>query len=106
MKMWPFRGGYVYEYIDLKLRQGEGKAATDRNLGAAAGNSDRWYGLCCCIRSDGGSAIPDGGRGCCEGGAMYGQLESGGWTASIDFDPKGPHADRYRNGKGRAKGKN
>ncbi len=34
----------------------------------------------------------------------YGQLESGGWRNSIDFEPAGPRTDRYRNGKGRNRG--
>lgn len=33
----------------------------------------------------------------------YGQLESGGWRNSIDFDPSGPRIDQYRNGKGKGK---
>ncbi|MEO8497224.1 MAG: pectate lyase, partial [Planctomycetota bacterium] len=33
----------------------------------------------------------------------YGQLQSGGWTNSVDFDPASPHAAAYRNGKGRGK---
>jgi len=37
---------------------------------------------------------------------LHGQLESGGWRNSIDFDATGPRADRYRNGKGRTGGKN
>lgn len=34
---------------------------------------------------------------------VYGQLESGGWRNSIDFDPAGPRVDQYRNGKGKGK---
>lgn len=33
----------------------------------------------------------------------YGQLESGGWRNSIDFDSAGPRIDQYRNGKGKGK---
>lgn len=33
----------------------------------------------------------------------YGQLESGGWRNSIDFDASGPRIDQYRNGKGKGK---
>lgn len=33
----------------------------------------------------------------------YGQLESGGWRNSIDFDPAGPRIDQYRNGNGKGK---
>jgi PelA/Pel-15E family pectate lyase len=34
---------------------------------------------------------------------IYGQLESGGWTNAIDFDPKGSKVAQYRNGKGRGR---
>lgn len=34
---------------------------------------------------------------------LYGQLESGGWQASIDFDPNGERVAQYRNGKGGGK---
>ncbi len=37
---------------------------------------------------------------------LYGQLESGCWTNSIDFDPAGARTARYRDGRGKAKGKN
>ncbi len=33
----------------------------------------------------------------------YGQLASGGWTNSIDFDPQGEKVARYRNGRGERK---
>jgi PelA/Pel-15E family pectate lyase len=34
---------------------------------------------------------------------VYGQLDSGGWTNCIDFDPRGERVAQYRNGKGRGK---
>jgi PelA/Pel-15E family pectate lyase len=34
---------------------------------------------------------------------IHGQLQSGGWTASIDFDPRGPRVGQYRNGKGKGR---
>ena len=34
---------------------------------------------------------------------MYGQLKSGGWTNSIDFDPKSKFVADYRNDRGRGK---
>lgn len=33
----------------------------------------------------------------------YGQLESGGWRNSVDFDASGPRIDQYRDGKGKGK---
>ena len=32
---------------------------------------------------------------------IYGQLQSGGWTNCIDFNPRGRRVSLYRNGKGR-----
>ena len=34
---------------------------------------------------------------------IYGQLASGGWTSSIDFDPQGKRRAQYRRGKGRGR---
>jgi PelA/Pel-15E family pectate lyase len=36
----------------------------------------------------------------------YGQLKSGGWSQTIDFDPNGAKAGLYRNGRGNPKGRN
>lgn len=100
------QGGYVYEYsLDLKLRQGEGKAAATEIWVQPPGTPTVGMAYVAAFEATGDkqflTAAVDAARA-----LLYGQLESGGWTASIDFDPKGPHADRYRNGKGRAKGKN
>jgi PelA/Pel-15E family pectate lyase len=37
---------------------------------------------------------------------LYGQLESGGWRNSINFNPSGERLDLYRNDQGSKKGKN
>lgn len=37
---------------------------------------------------------------------LHGQLQSGAWTNSIDFDPKGPRTARYREGRGNPRGRN
>jgi PelA/Pel-15E family pectate lyase len=37
---------------------------------------------------------------------IHGQLQSGGWTQRIDFNPAGTHASFYRNGQGKAGGFN
>jgi hypothetical protein len=100
------QGGYVYEYsLDLKLRQGEGKATPTEIWVQPPGTPTVGMAYVGAFEATGDeqflTAAVDAARA-----LMYGQLESGGWTASIDFDPKGSHADRYRNGKGRAKGKN
>ncbi|HWB07294.1 MAG TPA: pectate lyase [Verrucomicrobiales bacterium] len=100
------RGGYVYQVSpDLKQREGEGKATATQIwvqkpgtpavgmacLTAHAATGDAWY--------------LDAAKETAEA-LVFGQLESGGWTHSIDFDPASSKAGRYRNGKGRAKGRN
>ena len=99
-------GGYVYEYsLDLQQRQGEGKAAATEIWVQPPGTPTVGMAFVSAFEATGDqqflAAAIDAAHA-----LMFGQLESGGWNASIDFDPKGPHTDRYRNGKGRAKGKN
>ncbi len=96
-------GGYVYHYsLDLKQRWGEGLASQNQvwvqppgtptvgmaYLRAYEATADREY---LAAAADAASAL------------VYGQLKSGGWTNSIDFDPQSPHVADYRNGKGRGK---
>lgn len=96
-------GGYVYHYsLDLKQRWGEGAATADQiwvqppgtptvglaYLAAWQATNDRWY-LEAATKT--ANAL------------VYGQLKSGGWTNSIDFDPKNPRTAGYRNGKGKGK---
>jgi hypothetical protein len=96
-------GGYVYHYsLDLKQRWGEGVATKDQAwvqppgtptvgmayLKAFEATSDRFY---LDAATDAATAI------------VYGQLKSGGWTNSIDFDPRSSRVAEYRNGRGRGK---
>ena len=96
-------GGYVYYYSpDQTKRLGEGVATAteiwvqppgtpavgEAFLAAYAATSDAFY-LDAALKT--GQAL------------AYGQLESGGWRNSIDFDPSGPRIDQYRNGKGKGK---
>lgn len=96
-------GGYVYYYsTDLTKRLGEGPATAtevwvqppgtpavgEAFLAAYEATSDAFYLE---------SALAAGKA------LAYGQLESGGWRNSIDFDPSGPRIDQYRNGKGKGK---
>lgn len=93
-------GGYVYYYSrDLSLRWGEGTATPTQIwvqppgtpavgmafLKAYEATKDRYY-----LEAAHEAA----------GALIYGQLQSGGWTHSIEFDPQSTHAGRYRNGKG------
>lgn len=96
-------GGYVYFYSpDLTQRFGEGTASADQvwvqppgtptvgmaYLEAYQATTDEFY-----LNSATETAEA----------LIYGQLESGGWTNCIDFDPKGERTAQYRNGKGRGK---
>lgn len=99
-------GGYVYYTSeDLSKRWGEGEATRDQifteppgtpavgcaYLDAFAATNDRFFLEA--ARETGVALI-------------YGQLESGGWSQRIDFDPKGGFAGRYRNGRGPKNGRN
>ncbi len=96
-------GGYVYYYsLDLKERWGEGKASPDQIwvqppgtptvgmafLSAYEASGDRFY---LDAATDAALAL------------VYGQLKSGGWTNSVDFNPRSKLTAEYRNGKGRGK---
>ncbi|MHC4327535.1 MAG: pectate lyase [Planctomycetota bacterium] len=95
-------GGYVYYYsLDLQKRWGEGAATADQiwvqppgtptvgmaYLKAYEATSDRFY---LDAATEAAEAL------------IYGQLQSGGWTNCIDFDPHGRVA-QYRNGRGQGK---
>jgi PelA/Pel-15E family pectate lyase len=95
-------GGYVYYYsVDLEQRWGEGVAASSQiwvqppgtptvgmaYLKAYEATGDRFYLK---AATEAAEAL------------VYGQLQSGGWTNCIDFNPRGRVA-RYRNGRGRGK---
>jgi PelA/Pel-15E family pectate lyase len=96
-------GGYVYHYSpDLRQRWGEGVATASQIwvqppgtptvglafLRAYAATGDKFY-----IEAATDAAVA----------VAYGQLKSGGWTNSVDFDPSSKLAAEYRNGKGRGK---
>ncbi|PQO27934.1 pectic acid lyase [Blastopirellula marina] len=96
-------GGYVYFYSpDLTQRFGEGTASADQiwvqppgtptvgmaYLEAYRATTDDYYLK---VATETAEAL------------IYGQLESGGWTNCIDFNPKGERTAQYRNGKGRGR---
>jgi PelA/Pel-15E family pectate lyase len=93
-------GGYVYHYTeDMKTRWGEGLATPTQIwvqppatptvgmafLKAHAATGDEYYLE---VAKKAANAL------------LYGQLKSGGWRNSIDFDPKSKLTAEYRNGKG------
>lgn len=99
-------GGYVYRYsLDLTSREGEGKAAATEIWVQPPGTPTVGTACVRAWEATGDRAFLEAAIDAANA-LIHGQLESGAWSASIDFDPQGKNADRYRNGKGRAKGKN
>ncbi len=95
------RGGYVYYYSpDLARRFGEGKAGPQEIWVQAPGTPAVGLAYLRAHAATGDAFYLDAAREAAEA-LVHGQLASGGWTASIDFDPQGPRVQRYRNGKGR-----
>jgi PelA/Pel-15E family pectate lyase len=96
-------GGYVYFYSpDLQRRLGEGVASESQIwvqppgtptvglafLEAYKATADNLYLQ---AATDAANAL------------IYGQLQSGAWTNSIDFNPRSPATAQYRNGRGKGR---
>ncbi|MBN2593312.1 MAG: hypothetical protein JXA81_07375 [Sedimentisphaerales bacterium] len=95
-------GGYVYYYsIDLKQRWGEGTATADQIWVQPPGTPTVGMAYLKAYQATGEKFYLDAATNAAEA-LIYGQLQSGGWTNSIDFDPNGRVA-LYRNGKGHGK---
>ncbi len=96
-------GGYVY-YVspDFSRRLGEGKATPTEIWVQAPGTPTVGMAYLSAYEATGDERHLEAALAA--GKALaYGQLESGGWRNSIDFDSTGPRVDQYRNGKGRGK---
>ncbi|MFN9719022.1 MAG: pectate lyase [Planctomycetota bacterium] len=99
-------GGYVYQVSeDLTQRFGEGKATATEVWVQPPGTPTAGLAYLRAWQATQDDVHLQAARACAAA-LMYGQLESGGWADRIDFDPNGRNADRYRNGRGRAKGRN
>ncbi len=96
-------GGYVY-YLTLEGRRlGEGEAAASEVWVQPPGTPTVGEAFLDAFGATGDAFYLEAARRA--GHALaYGQLESGGWRNSIDFDPGGPRAAHYRNGRGRKGG--
>lgn len=95
-------GGYVYFYSpDLTERFGEGTASPEQIWVQPPGTPTVGMAYLEAYQATTDDFYLDAATKAAEA-VIYGQLESGGWTNSIDFDPKGRTA-QYRNGKGRGK---
>ena len=96
-------GGYVYFYSpDLARRLGEGEARATEIWVQPPGTPTVGLAFLEAYKATGDQVHLDAAIAAGEA-LMYGQLESGGWRNSIEFDPSGPRVDQYRNGKGRGK---
>jgi len=100
------RGGYVWQCSpDLEQRAGERAASATEIWVQPPGTPAVGMAYLRAHAATGRQPFLDAARDAAAA-LLHGQLESGGWTDSIDFDPGGRTADRYRGGRGRRKGRN
>jgi hypothetical protein len=100
------RGGYVYYYSpDLKERWGEGRATADQVWVQVPGTPAVGGAFLTAFEATGEAFYLQAAKDAAVA-LLHGQLESGGWTNAVDFDPQGSQVSLYRNGKGHKKGKN
>jgi len=93
-------GGYVYySSPDLSRRLGEGVATATEIWVQPPGTPTVGMAFLTAYEATNDPAYLD--AAVAAGKALvYGQLKSGGWQNSIDFNPDGPRVQQYRNGKG------
>ena len=95
-------GGYVYFYSpDLSRRRGEGVASPTEIWVQPPGTPTVGLALIEAWHATGDDLYLKGATDAAEA-LIYGQLKSGGWTSSVDFDPRGRTA-AYRHGKGKGR---
>ena len=96
-------GGYVYYYApDFSHRLGEGKAGPQEIWVQSPGTPAVGLAFLRAHAATGDAYYLEAAREAAEA-LVHGQLMSGGWTASIDFDPQGPRVAQYRHGQGRGR---
>lgn len=96
-------GGYVYYYsVDLKHRWGEGPATSDQIWVQPPGTPAVGMAYLKAYEATGDQFYLDAATKAAEA-LVYGQLQSGGWTNCVDFNPHGRRVAQYRNGRGRGK---
>lgn len=99
-------GGYVYTYsVDLRTRRGEGLAEPTQIWVQPPGTPTVGEAFLRAWESTGDAAHLEAAVDAARA-LVYGQLESGGWTNRIDFDPRSRGAARYRGGRGNPQGRN
>jgi hypothetical protein len=96
-------GGYVYyTSLDLSKRWGEGVASKDQIWVQAPGTPTVGIAFLAAYEATRDELYLNAARDAADA-LVYGQLQSGGWANSIDFDSKSPNTSLYRIGKGRGK---
>ena len=96
-------GGYVYHYsLDLNERWGEGVATKDQIWIQPPGTPTVGLAYLKAYEATGDKFYLEAARDAALA-VVHGQLKSGGWTNSVDFDPTSARTAEYRNGKGRGK---
>ncbi len=99
-------GGYVYRVsLDRKIRMGEGFAAETEIWVQPPGTPTVGSALLRAYQITGEPAILEAAIEAAEA-LMHGQLESGGWSDRVNFDPKAKSTGFYRKGSGNPKGRN
>ena len=97
------RGGYVYYYSpDLQQRWGEGVAAADEIFVQPPGTPTVGLAYVRAYEATGEKFYLDAARETAAA-LIYGQLQSGGWLQTVEFNPRSPRIGEYRNGKGRGR---
>lgn len=96
-------GGYVYHYsLDLEKRWGEGEATRSQIWVQPPGTPTVGMAFLRAYQSTKDPFYLQAAKDAADA-LVYGQLKSGGWTNSIDFDPNSPNVADYRNGRGKGK---
>jgi PelA/Pel-15E family pectate lyase len=99
-------GGYVYSVsLDLKTRRGEGIASPTEIWVQPPGTPTVGTAFLHAWKATKDPVFLNAAVDCAKA-LIHGQLQSGGWSDRVDFDPAGKNAGLYRNGKGKSKGRN
>ncbi len=96
-------GGYVY-YVseDLQQRWGEGAATKDQIFVQPPGTPAVGMAYLKAYQATRDNFYLDAAKETAHA-LVYGQLQSGGWRQTIDFDPNGSMVGLYRNGRGKGR---
>jgi PelA/Pel-15E family pectate lyase len=99
------QGGYVYKVtLDLKYRKGEGTATATEIWVQPPGTPEVGGAFLDAWDATGDNQFLDAACACADA-LIFGQMDSGGWSDRVDFDPAGRNTGRYRDGRGKSKGR-